>query len=363
MEIQSTLASETLSTLTDAPALSSVNAVPGPARLTSSAEMEVPKNGHLKAPAIQIKGARQGLLLVVREDATILDVVEGVRTKFSTEDTFLVGASLFLDLGWREADDDFFIAIEDAFKEHSLQLAGVLSTSLLARETAQRRGHKAIIGRLGLAGHQGRKLKEKIVKTVPAEPALPKIDQRATALAPFLEQALAVLPPVPERGVADPVVPANLISAPSLESETSQDFGALEAKPAQLQKSLTTESAPEVDEPESEATLYIRRTLRSGAKAMYPGNIVVMGDVNPGAELEADGDIVVIGNLRGKAHAGAGGNTSSQIFALSMQAIQLRIADTIWNEVSDSAKLRATKALGPMRAVLKDEKISIVSAS
>ena len=88
-----------------------------------------------------------------------------------------------------------------------------------------------------------------------------------------------------------------------------------------------------------------------------------MGDVNPGAELEADGDIVVIGNLRGKAHAGAGGNTNSQIFALSMQAIQLRIADTIWNEVSDSAKLRATKALGPMRAVLKDEKISIVSAS
>ena len=55
-------------------------------------------------------------------------------------------------------------------------------------------------------------------------------------------------------------------------------------------------------------TLLVRRTLRSGQRVRFDGNVVVLGDVNPGAEITARGDIVVMGWIRGLAHAGADGD-------------------------------------------------------
>jgi septum site-determining protein MinC len=75
-----------------------------------------------------------------------------------------------------------------------------------------------------------------------------------------------------------------------------------------------------------EETRFIRHTLRSGqVERALEGNMVILGDVNPGAEVVAAGDIIVLGTLRGVAHAGALGNTSSMIFALSLLPTQLRI--------------------------------------
>ena len=75
-----------------------------------------------------------------------------------------------------------------------------------------------------------------------------------------------------------------------------------------------------------EETRFIRHTLRSGqAERALEGNMVILGDVNPGAEVIAAGDIIVLGTLRGVAHAGALGNTSSIIFALNLLPTQLRI--------------------------------------
>ena len=76
-------------------------------------------------------------------------------------------------------------------------------------------------------------------------------------------------------------------------------------------------------------TILIKRTLRSGQKEWHRGNIVIIGDVNPGAEVVATGDVVIMGTLRGVAHAGAEGNTSAVIIALSLRPIQLRIAEYI----------------------------------
>ena len=56
---------------------------------------------------------------------------------------------------------------------------------------------------------------------------------------------------------------------------------------------------------------------------------MVIGDVNPGAEVVATGDVVIFGNLRGVAHAGADGDTSAAIIALNLHPIQLRIAGYI----------------------------------
>lgn len=78
-----------------------------------------------------------------------------------------------------------------------------------------------------------------------------------------------------------------------------------------------------------DTAVLIRRTLRSGYTLSHPGHIVIIGDVNPGAEIIAGGDVVVWGHLRGFVHAGAEGNTLSVICALDMSPTQLRIAGQI----------------------------------
>lgn len=76
-------------------------------------------------------------------------------------------------------------------------------------------------------------------------------------------------------------------------------------------------------------TLLVRRTLRSGQRVRYYGNVVVMGDVNPGAEISAGGDIIVMGWLRGLAHAGAEGNDRAMVSAFRLNPTQLRIGQYI----------------------------------
>lgn len=81
-----------------------------------------------------------------------------------------------------------------------------------------------------------------------------------------------------------------------------------------------------------EATaLFLTKTLRSGMRIEFAGHVVVVGDVNPGAEIVAAGNVLVWGRVRGMIHAGAKGDTSAYICALDLSPTQLRIA----NEVSE----------------------------
>lgn len=74
---------------------------------------------------------------------------------------------------------------------------------------------------------------------------------------------------------------------------------------------------------------FIRSTLRGGTRIQYEGSVVVVGDVNPGAEIVASGNVIVLGLLRGMVHAGAAGSREAFITALKLQPTQLRIADLI----------------------------------
>ena len=78
-------------------------------------------------------------------------------------------------------------------------------------------------------------------------------------------------------------------------------------------------------EPETLPTSYIRKTIRSGQSISSEGNIVIIGDVNPGAEVIAKGDITIWGILGGIAHAGSGGNNYAIIRALKLNPVQIRI--------------------------------------
>jgi len=80
------------------------------------------------------------------------------------------------------------------------------------------------------------------------------------------------------------------------------------------------------DPRESDDTLFIRRTIRSGQAIQHHSNIVVLGDVNPGAEIIAGGDIIVWGTLRGMVHAGYPNNEQALVCSLQLSPVQLRIA-------------------------------------
>ena len=87
-------------------------------------------------------------------------------------------------------------------------------------------------------------------------------------------------------------------------------------------------------------TKFVYGTLRSGQEVSFNGNIVVIGDVNPGALLRAKGNIVVLGSLRGVAQAGIGGNKYAVVAAYSLLPTQLRIAEMIVRPPDDDMQYK-----------------------
>ncbi len=229
---------------------------------------------------IQVRGSRHGILVSVREDVDFPLALDALRARLGQEGGFYAGSGVSLDFGWREVTASDLDLLEGLLAERGVRLLGIISTSLTTRALAESRGHKTIIGRLGLSQHQGRAIRREA--TV----------RRAE----------------PEAALEAPV-----------------------------------EAAP----PPSDPTLMVRRTLRSGQTIRYAGNVVVMGDVNPGASIEAEGDVVVLGSLRGQAHAGVGGREDAVVVALGMLATQLRIGEHIWVGDEDRRKKRES---APMRA-------------
>ena len=104
-------------------------------------------------------------------------------------------------------------------------------------------------------------------------------------------------------------------------------------------------------------TLLIRHACRTGTSVRHKGTVVVLGNVNPGAEVAATGDVVVVGSLRGMVHAGADGSEEATVTAISLQATQLRIAGLIATGPSHGPKAGAS--LGPEVAYIKEGAIVV----
>ncbi|MBI5878938.1 MAG: septum site-determining protein MinC [Chloroflexi bacterium] len=113
-----------------------------------------------------------------------------------------------------------------------------------------------------------------------------------------------------------------------------------------------------VDADASYPAIVLRRTVRSGTAVRHEGHIIVVGDVNPGAELIASGDVIVWGKLRGLVHAGALGDTDAIVCALHLEPTQLRIANTI-ARMPDRKKRKPA----PETAGIRDGKIEITEWS
>ncbi len=192
-------------------------------------------------PTVQIKGIREGLLVVLGE-GDWGEIRSALLEQIDQQSDFLKGARLSLDVGNHVLKAVELSNLRDALSERGLGLWAVLSNSPITEQTAQT---------LGLATR---------------------------------------------------------LSKPRQEHDTRPPDTSLQT---------------------GEGAVLVRRTLRSGTSLHYAGHIVVIGDVNPGAEVIASGDVVVWGRLRGVVHAGAAGDENAVVCALDLAPMQLRIAGQI----------------------------------
>ena len=95
-----------------------------------------------------------------------------------------------------------------------------------------------------------------------------------------------------------------------------------------------------IQEISTSETKFHRGSLRSGQRLEDEGSVVILGDVNSGAEVIAADNIVVLGALRGLAHAGAKGNTKAIIAAGKLDTVQIRIANIVKEIDRDEEPLR-----------------------
>ena len=117
-----------------------------------------------------------------------------------------------------------------------------------------------------------------------------------------------------------------VLSTSLVTERSAQDLGMVVKINSPQPQVTTPEISPFL---EGEQAVFHQRTIRSGHKIKHEGHVIILGDVNPGAEIIAGGNIIVWGRLRGVVHAGATGNAEAVVCALELSPTQLRIADKI----------------------------------
>ncbi len=133
------------------------------------------------------------------------------------------------------------------------------------------------------------------------------------------------------------------------DSPTTEQTSQLLGLATRISKPRPEEQRQYVDTITDDTALFVNKTIRSGTRIDFPGHIVVVGDVNPGAEIVAEGNVIVWGRVRGMIHAGSKGDRDAFICALDLSANQLRIADEV------SATLKPQKDPRPEIASINSE--------
>ena len=290
------------------------------------------------------------MLASIREDSDWSLLISELRSLSSGGEGFLTDASLTFDFGWREITESQFDQVITALHDQGLTCNGILSTSLNTRTIAEERGYRAIIGRLGLAKHQGRRMRRE--KQEVAEIQVAGVPD--TVISPEWP------PAQPEQAQPEPVQPELIPPAPAHQESAVATLPKVEHytsyEPSVEEEPSSQEGPAFQDE---EPTLYLRNTLRSGQKVVFAGNVVLLGDLNPGAQIEADGDIIVMGQLRGAVHAGAEGDETSTVITASLQATQLRIADRFLADAKKSSFFKKSTLTGTLRARLDGDSVVV----
>jgi len=112
------------------------------------------------------------------------------------------------------------------------------------------------------------------------------------------------------------------------DAEKEEILNILKQKGNLLIRSIESDEPVNVSASENEMKI-MTGVVRSGQVLHHVGNLLFLGDVNPGGTVNCTGDIYVMGALRGTAHAGFEGNVDAIIAASYFSPTQLRIADVI----------------------------------
>ena len=141
-------------------------------------------------------------------------------------------------------------------------------------------------------------------------------------------------------------------------TETSRDLLYKEGLPVREDLIISTQEKRTIQSAEipEAPVLYLRRSLRSGQKHVFNGDVVLVGDINQGAEIIAGGDTIVFGTLRGVVHAGYPDNHNAVVLALNLMPLQLRIGPFIARAEEGQNNRRVQR---PEVARVKDERIIV----
>lgn len=195
-----------------------------------------------------------------------------------------------------------------------------------------------------------------------AEPAA-DIDFEALLqlLASYKIKAIALRGGTPEHMAAGlglgllPAPDARVVASPSPAPAAQAPVQAQIEAPAATVAPVAAPAPPEAPL----GAMVINRPLRSGQQVYARGrDLVVMAMVNAGAEVIADGHIHVYAPLRGKAMAGARGNTEARIFALSLEAELISIAGIYrTSDVALPANVRGKPAMVRLQSSADGDKL------
>lgn len=100
-------------------------------------------------------------------------------------------------------------------------------------------------------------------------------------------------------------------------------------RPVQLEERIRIRDMEQSWHHYSTDVLMLAGRVRSGQRVAAERHLIIMGDVNPGAEVMAGGDIVVLGSLKGTAIAGQPDNDENIVFALDFRPTQIQIGSFV----------------------------------
>ncbi|MEI6113732.1 MAG: septum site-determining protein MinC [Burkholderiales bacterium] len=237
-----------------------------------------------ETPSLDFKSATLYAIRVVIQHADTSDLVAALNKRMADAGSFFENEPVVIDATRVEGAVDWKTLVR-ALSDHSLPVIGVVA-----------HGENLIAAR---------------------DCGLVPVELSVSSPRPASDGSVTTATPTPGTPTLDP----------SAASATAPGSGTAQANAAAATGNLAAPAAPPSPAAAGTATLVVHGPLRSGQRVYARnGDLVVIGVVSRGAEVIADGNIHVYGPLRGKAMAGARGDTEARIFTTGLDAELVAVA-------------------------------------
>lgn len=264
-----------------------------------------------RSPSVQLDPTVQPPVILLDHQASWPEIREDARAVLEPVCAAWAGAEAHLDLGQREPDlFDLRRLVHLLKDDYDINIVGMRCLHSSLRRFAER------------------ELKVRIHLQSPPAPA-------PTDAQPADEEPVQVV----EDGASLPAEHTSELEGDSTDEPDLETLG----EPEPTSEPLGATGSP---------VRIIQRTLRGGNVLRHSGDLVLYGDVNPGAEVIAGGSITVLGTMMGMAHAGTRSGDRGWIIAHELRPTQLRIGQRII--ISEPSKGGGQKAGGPAIAFVQD---------